>query len=102
MKRVAAEPDGLFLGGCDIGITWVIRNEGDETIHDLGNKTVSVPRSSWAKAVCDFSDDVHRFLMTAWPKQIVDKTDREGFELFMRLWDRYRSEAGSIPVRLAA
>lgn len=47
----------------------------------------------WRKVVCQFSDDVYEFFMTAWPKNITDGDDLKGFELFMSLWRQYRASA---------
>jgi hypothetical protein len=93
MWAVEGEPDGLYLGGCDLGITWRIHHEGESTIHKFQDEEVIVLRKEWAASVCHFSDQVRSFLTSAWPKKITDNTDREGFELFMTLWDRYRLQA---------
>jgi hypothetical protein len=96
MWPIEGEPDGLYLGGCDIGISWNIHHDADQTIHEFHDQRVVMPRSVWAKEVCNFSDEVHEFLMTAWPKEFYDEMDREGFELFMNLWNKYRVEADAI------
>lgn len=89
-----SEPDGLYLGGCDIGIDWTIQHEADTVLHKIGDG-VSVETNSdvWRKAVCQFSDDVFDIFTTAWPKRIADKDDLKGFELFMKLWRQRRVEA---------
>ena len=94
MWPVDEEPDGLYLGGCDIGISWTIRHEGNQTIHEFydGEKVI-ISVQDWRNVVCNFSDEVRRFFVTAWPKRIDDEFDEKGFQLFMKLWKQYRDEA---------
>jgi hypothetical protein len=87
------EPDGLYLGACDIGIDWSIIHESGPVLHKLKNKTILTSYEMWCDAVCQFSDQVYGFFMTAWPKIIHDDDDQRGFELFMSLWLQYRSSA---------
>lgn len=94
MWLVEGESDGLYLGGCDIGIDWAIRHEPPNVVHKLGDeRSVKMGSESWRQAVCKFSDEVYEFFLTAWPKSISDKDDRKGFELFMSLWRQYRADA---------
>lgn len=95
MWVVESEPDSLYLGGCDIGIDWTIQHEPGKVLHKLGgDRNVETSPDVWRKAVCQFSDDVFEFFMTAWPKNITDEDDLKGFELFMSLWRQYRVAAG--------
>jgi len=95
MWIVQSEPDSLYLGGCDIGIDWTIQHEPGKVIHKLGgDRNVEMNPYFWQNAVCEFSDEVFKFFMTAWPKEISDEDDKKGFELFMSLWSRYRAAAG--------
>jgi hypothetical protein len=94
MWLLESEPDGLYLGGCDLGIDWEVRHQGNTVIHRFFNgQTAEVSPHNWRSAVCAFSDKVHEFFMTAWPKNIKDQEDRKGFELFMNLWKQLRYKA---------
>ncbi|HMJ09457.1 MAG TPA: hypothetical protein VK468_10655 [Pyrinomonadaceae bacterium] len=94
MWVVNSEQDGLFLGGCDIGIDWEVRHRSDKVLHIFGkDKTVETSREIWRSEVCKFSDEVYAFFLTAWPKVIQDEDDRKGFELFMQLWTEMRARA---------
>jgi len=95
MWVVESEPDSLYLGGCDIGIDWTIGHESGKVTHKLkDDKSIVMSAEDWRKAVCQFSDEVFEFFMTAWPKKINDDEDLKGFELFMSLWRQYRAAAG--------
>ena len=94
MWLLETEPDGLYLGGCDIGIDWTINHEIGKVVHKFkDNINIATSSDGWRKAVCQFSDKVFEFFMTAWPKNIKDEDDRKGFELFMNLWHQYRLAA---------
>jgi len=88
------EPDDLYLGGCDIGIDWTIEHEPGKVLHKIRDqRVVETSSDEWRTAVCQFSDSVFEFFMTAWPKRISDKDDLKGFELFMNLWQEHRAKA---------
>lgn len=94
MWLVEGEPDGMYLGGCDIGIDWTIEHEGETVFHKLKGKTYVVTNNEvWRRTVCRFSDEVHEYFMTSWPKSIADEENRKGFEFFMNLWHQYRASA---------
>ncbi len=94
MWLAEGEPDGLYLGGCDIGIDWTIQHESGKVVHKLGgSRTVEMSSDIWRNAICQFSDEVFEFFMSAWPKNIADESDFKGFELFMSLWRQYRAAA---------
>lgn len=94
MWLAEGEPEGLYLGGCDIGIDWTIRHESNSVVHKLSDeRTVEMSSEVWRAAVCQFSDEVFEFFMTAWPKSIADEGDLNGFERFISLWRQHRSDA---------
>lgn len=94
MWRVASEPDGLYMPNCDLGVNWSIKHEGDKVTHQFQDGIhVVVTLSEWKSAVCQFADQVNEFMLTAWPKVIVDDEDRQGFDLFLNLWKNRRAEA---------
>ncbi|HTK27289.1 MAG TPA: hypothetical protein VL327_12075 [Pyrinomonadaceae bacterium] len=96
MWVLESEPDSLYLGGCDIGINWTIQHEAGKVVHKLGgDRNVEMSLYVWQKAVCQFSDEVFKFFMTAWPKNINDEDDLKGFELFMSLWRQRRAAASN-------
>lgn len=94
MWPAANEPDGLYLPNCDIGINWSITHEGDRIVHEFKDgRKVTLALSEWKFAVCKFADEVMDFMHTAWPKILDDALDRQGFELFLSLWQKRRTEA---------
>ena len=93
MWAIEGEPDGLFIGGCDIGIDWEIKHLDETVIHKIDDRNViETQLDDWREAVCNFSDEVHAFFMTSWPKIIDDYDDQRGFELFMKIWEQRRKE----------
>lgn len=94
MWLVDSEPDGLYMPNCDIGLDWTIKHEGTQIIHEFRDGTqVVTTLSEWRSAVCKFADEVYEFMHTAWPKEITDEMDREGFEHFLSLWQKRRADA---------
>ncbi|MGD9588768.1 MAG: hypothetical protein AB7Q37_03190 [Pyrinomonadaceae bacterium] len=94
MWPVESEPDGLYMPNCDYGINWSITHDDGEVVHEFyDGTTITTPLSDWKTAVCRFADEVEEFLHSAWPKVINDDLDRRGFELFLSLWSKRRSEA---------
>ncbi|CAN5148409.1 hypothetical protein BH20ACI2_BH20ACI2_25260 [soil metagenome] len=97
MWILETEPDGLYLGGCDIGIDWNIKHKPSVVDHELSeNRVVETSSETWRRSVCEFSDEVYAFFITAWPKVIGDQDDLKGFELFMNLWRKYRANTEEI------
>lgn len=95
MWPIASERDGLYMPNCDIGINWSITHEGDQVVHEFKDGTkVRTEISDWKSAVRQFADEVMDFMHTAWPKVIDDEQDKQGFELFLSLWQKRRAEAG--------
>ena len=89
-----SEPDGLYMPNCDLGINWSIKHEADRVIHEFKDGTqITTGLPEWKPEVCRFADKVWEFMHTAWPKVINDEQDREGFELFLSLWQKRRAEA---------
>ena len=73
-----------------------IQHEAGKVVHKLGgDRNVEMSLYVWQKAVCQFSDEVFKFFMTAWPKNINDEDDLKGFELFMSLWRQRRAAASN-------
>lgn len=95
MWPIDSEPDGLYMPNCDLGVNWSVKHEGDQVIHEFKDGThVVTALSEWKAAVCQFADEVTEFMHTAWPKVINDEQDRQGFELFLSLWQKRRADAG--------
>ena len=94
MWRVETEPDGLYMPNCDYGINWSITHEAGNLVHQFYDGTIiTTSFSDWKIAICRFADEVEEFLHSAWPKVIEDELDKQGFELFLNLWQKRRSEA---------
>jgi hypothetical protein len=94
MWLVESEPDGLYMPNCDLNINWSISHKGDQVHHEFKDGTIcETSLVAWKEAVCGFADEVYEYFQTAWPKVINDEMNRDGFELFMRLWRGRRAAA---------
>ena len=91
--------DGLYIPNCGNGIDWSVEHEADTLAHRLSaNVTLYTSKKVWARAVCDFADEVFAYFQTAWPKVIDNEEDRTGFNRFIKLWQERRSSAEKLLV----
>ena len=90
--------DGLYIPNCNEGIEWTIKHpETDIVAHILADgETFYTDFSTWSASVCAFSDQIYDFFQTAWPKNHYHDEDRQGFEMFMKLWKERRDAAEPI------
>ena len=87
MWKAGDAEDGLAIIGCPNGINWEIKHSDGKVTHLLGRGvSEEVTAAEWRNAVCGFSTKVLDFFMTSWPKKTDDRSEQEGFELFMQLW----------------
>ena len=92
-----SQPDGLYLPNCDLGINWRIGHEEGRVLHTfIDGQTFEMTSFEWKEVVCKFSDEIHGYFHTAWPKTFYDEMDKLGFELFMKLWEKRRVAAENV------
>jgi hypothetical protein len=86
--------EDVLIIGCNGGLDFEVVHVGTEICVTAADGSVhQIVGSDWKQAVCQFSDAVHAFYVSASPKRPQDDCDQKGFQKFLSEWTRRRTQA---------
>ncbi|AEG60930.1 DUF3885 domain-containing protein [Desulforamulus ruminis] len=90
--------DEVTISGCENGIDWTVRHEGDQIrlITPSGRETL-LNLSLYRKEICRFADGVEAFYQKSLPKRTGHDLDKNGYQAFWNEWHRRRKGWGMLP-----
>lgn len=88
------ELNNISISGCDNGIDWSVRHEGDVVVIELEDGTKdSIPIDVYTDEVFRFVDMIEDFYNTSMAKVVPDDDfERNGYTAFWNEWHRRRGK----------
>jgi hypothetical protein len=90
--------DEVTISGCDYGLDWAVRHEGENIrLVTVSGREIIVSSTFYRQEVCRLADAVEDFYLNSSPKQIAPENalDRDGYTAFWNEWRRRREDAGA-------
>ncbi len=86
--------DNVVIIGCDNGIDWTVKHEGEEVVLILEDGTAErVPFAAYEKEVYAFADEIEAYYRSCSPKQVSeDPWEEKGYTAFWKEWHRRRGK----------
>lgn len=88
-----AKLENVAIIGCDSGIDWTVKHEGDYVVLQLeGGTETAVPPEEYRREVHRFADKIERFYKPRSPRKMPeDPFERDGYAAFWNEWHRRRN-----------
>lgn len=88
-----AKLENVTIIGCDSGINWTVKHEGNYVVLQLEDGTeTTVPSEEYRREVYRFADKIERFCKSCSPKKpSEDPFEQEAYTAFWNEWHRRRN-----------